>query len=143
MTLRTLTRTFQVDPIGKPRMTQRDKWNPSLAVKRYHRFKDQMLEAIFGDPELREFLKTTDVLQIDWSAFIGIPKTWTAAKRESLAGALHRQKPDKDNIEKALLDAVLYEDSGIACGWTSKQWDDGKGPRLVVTFKGPRKEAGQ
>lgn len=134
MTHPQLTKTFDAEPMGKPRMTQRDKWKPSLAAKRYHRFKDQILEAVLEDQDLRAFLKNCDVFRVDWTAFLPIPRSLSATMKIARAGNLHRQKPDKDNIEKALLDALFHEDSGIAQGTGEKRWDDGKGPRLEVTL---------
>ena len=51
-----------------------------------------------------------------------------------MAGALHRAKPDRDNIDKAILDALFTDDSGIAAGHLEKRWDDGGGPRLEIIF---------
>lgn len=47
---------------------------------------------------------------------------------------LHRAKPDRDNIDKALLDALFNDDSGIASGLIEKRWDDGNGPRIEAVF---------
>jgi Holliday junction resolvase RusA-like endonuclease len=132
-------KTFEVDPIGKPRMTRRDKWNPSLAAKRYFHFKDQILAHVLEDADLRAFLKGADVHRVDFSAWLPIPKSWPKRDKAKMAGALHKQKPDLDNIEKALFDALFAEDSGIAACCARKHWDDGKGPRLEVTFYGEEK----
>lgn len=37
-------------------------------------------------------------------------------------GKPHQQKPDKDNLEKALLDAIFDDDSRIWDGRVSKVW---------------------
>ena len=39
-------------------------------------------------------------------------------------GKPHQQKPDKDNLEKALLDALCEDDSYIYDGRVSKYWSD-------------------
>ena len=43
-------------------------------------------------------------------------------------GTLHRSKPDRDNIDKAVMDALFPEDSGIAAGTIRKVW--GEPPRV-------------
>ena len=37
-------------------------------------------------------------------------------------GKPHQQRPDKDNLEKAILDAIFKQDSHIWDGRTSKIW---------------------
>lgn len=49
-----------------------------------------------------------------------------------MKGQPHRQKPDTDNLTKALKDALWQEDSGIWKECAEKRWDDGKGPRVEV-----------
>lgn len=41
-----------------------------------------------------------------------------------MAGKPHQQKPDKDNLEKALLDAIFGEDSHIWDGRVTKIWGE-------------------
>jgi Holliday junction resolvase RusA-like endonuclease len=128
------TKTFDVVPVGKPRMTQRDKWKPSLAAKRYFSFKDSITVHILEDSKLRAFLKEEDVYHVEFTAFLPIPISWAKSKKVEAAGKFHRQKPDVDNIEKALLDAIFPDDSAIAVTRGAKFWADEKGPRLEVTF---------
>jgi Holliday junction resolvase RusA-like endonuclease len=49
-----------------------------------------------------------------------------------MSGTLHRQKPDRDNIDKGILDALFKSDCGVAGGTIVKRWDDGKGPRIEI-----------
>ena len=49
-----------------------------------------------------------------------------------MRGRIHRAKPDRDNIDKSVLDALMQEDSGVACGLMIKRWDDGEGARLEI-----------
>jgi len=53
-----------------------------------------------------------------------MPKSWSKKKRAEMAGKPHQAKPDKDNLEKALLDAVFEEDSQIWDNRVSKFWGD-------------------
>lgn len=65
-------------------------------------------------------------LRMDVVAQIGIPKSWPQKKRAALDGKFHTQKPDGDNIQKAILDAcqnVLYMDDTIVAVMTmTKIW---------------------
>jgi Holliday junction resolvase RusA-like endonuclease len=58
------------------------------------------------------------------TVFFGIPmpKSWSRKKKFRYAGTPHQQKPDIDNLLKALLDALYSDDSHI---WTiriEKTW---------------------
>lgn len=55
---------------------------------------------------------------------VPMPKSWSKAKREQYVGQPHQQKPDKDNLEKALLDAVFDEDSHVWDGRVTKIWGE-------------------
>lgn len=121
--------TLDFAPMGKPRMTQRDKWKKRPAVLRYHKWKDSVS---FLAPKSR--IPWDRVFRIDWVAYFPIPKSWSKARTAEMAGERHRVKPDRDNIDKALLDALLKEDSIVSdTGKLLKRWDDGKGPRMEVT----------
>ena len=55
---------------------------------------------------------------------IPMPKSYSKRKRESLMGMPHENKPDIDNLVKALLDALLKEDSGVHTIIAKKVWGD-------------------
>jgi len=129
-----ITITFQVTPIGKPRMTQRDKWAKRLPVVQYYAFKDQMQIQINQAAGLLDFFDGGNVTGLSWVAFLPMPESWSKRKKAEMAGQLHRAKPDRDNIDKAILDSLFANDSGIATGHIEKRWDDGKGPRIEITF---------
>ena len=124
--------TVNVVPMGKPRMTQRDKWKQRPAVMRYRAFCDQMRLQTSGQIP-------PDLDNLSWTAYLPIPKSWPKHKRESMAGQLHRQKPDRDNIDKGVLDSLFKEDSGIAAGHIEKRWDDGNGARIELYFNSEQK----
>ena len=126
---------FHVVPIGKPRMTQRDRWKKRAPVLRYHAFKDELRLIVNRLPHLRATLASGDVQRVSWTAFFPRPKSWSKRQKAAMAGALHRAKPDRDNVDKAILDALFEDDSGIAAGHLEKRWDDGRGPRLEIVFE--------
>lgn len=55
------------------------------------------------------------------------------------APKVHAQKPDRDNLEKAVTDALkdmrfMLDDSQICDGRVRKLWDDGRGPGCLITI---------
>lgn len=55
--------------------------------------------------------------------------SWSKRKRAAaLAGRWHTQRPDRDNLEKAVLDALKRiawaDDAQVACGSCTKVWGD-------------------
>lgn len=117
-----------VTPIGKPRMTQRDKWAKRERVVHYRSFCDL----------LRLYVKwqlPAETDNLSWIAYFPIPKSWSKKKQAQMVGQLHRQKPDRDNVDKAIMDALLKEDCGVARGSMEKRWDDGNGPRIVLKWE--------
>lgn len=117
-------------PMGKPRMTQRDKWKKRPCVMRYRAWADKARAAAPKSLPIQP-------LSVSWVAYLPMPKSWNRYRRETLQGKLHRQKPDRDNIDKAVCDALWKDDSVIALGSLEKRWDDGKGPRIEVTVTNP------
>ena len=105
--------TLKVTPMGKPRMTQRDKWKRRDCVDRYYQFKDRLKEE-WSDREL------TDSLWL--VCYLPMPKSWSKKKREQMRGQPHRQKPDADNITKAFKDSLYKEDSIVWDERCTKFW---------------------
>jgi Holliday junction resolvase RusA-like endonuclease len=117
--------TIPGTPMGKPRMTQRDKWAKRDVVLRYRDWADGARAAAPADLPARP-------LRVNWTAYLPMPASWSKKKRASHFGMLHRAKPDRDNIDKAVLDALWPDDSCISCGSIAKFWEDELGPRLEV-----------
>ena len=105
-----------ITPMGKPRMTQRDRWKNRPVVLRYHEFCDRLREAAPAS------LRKTSIYAIDIRAFIPMPQSWSAKKKAQHNGCMCAAKPDWDNIGKAVCDAMLKEDSIIADGRCRKYW---------------------
>lgn len=123
--MNTMYKTVYVEPMGKPRMTQRDKWMKRPCVMRYRAMAD-VLKREFQDDDL------DDAICLSFECFISMPKSWSKKKKTKMSGQLHRQKPDLDNITKGLYDAILQEDCKVAMGCFKKMWDDGKGARFEI-----------
>lgn len=123
----TFTFIIPIDPMGKPRMTQRDKWAKRPCVMRYRDYADTLREKCQG------IMPSPTV--VSWTAFFTMPKSWSLKKQAALKGQLHRAKPDRDNIDKGILDALWEQDSGVARGTLEKRWDDGNGARIEITVQ--------
>ncbi len=103
---------YKINPVPKPRMTRSDKWKKRPPVMRYWEFKDAVRKAGVTIPESGAHI-------IFW---IQMPRSWNKTKRLMMNGTPHQQRPDKDNLEKALLDAVLDEDCRVWDSRVTKRW---------------------
>lgn len=109
-----------VCPMGKPRQTQRDKWKKRPVVLRYRAFCDAVRAHWPTDLDFPEAFAVTFRLPI--------PKS----RRLLTEDEPHRQRPDVDNMVKALLDALLPEDSAVHTVHASKRWTRGAGSITIT-----------
>lgn len=95
-------------------MTQSDRWKLRPTVSRYRTFCD----------ELR--LKYPHALpkQIMLVFYLPMPSSWSKKKKERNKDQPHEQRPDLDNLIKAVLDALCVEDSYIYELHAYKRWAD-------------------
>lgn len=121
------------DPIGKPRMTQRDVWDKRKAVMKYRDWCDNARETAGLEP----------MQKIDANSFFGviafahfrIPKSYSKKKREAIAGKLCTVKPDTDNVLKAICDALFENDERLSIMQCYKYWSyDDEEPRVDIFF---------
>jgi hypothetical protein len=124
-------------------MTQRDRWAKRAPVLRYYSFKDQLRLCADRIPALRDLIASGTVDSVSWTAYLPMPASWSQKKKAQMTGTLHRSKPDRDNIDKAILDSLFVDDSGVAAGTIVKRWDDGRGPRIDVRFSSVALESPQ
>lgn len=102
---------YDITPVPKPRMTRSDRWKKRDCVMRYWAYKDEVR------------LKKVAVNNGDKITFIlPMPKSWSAVKKAKMKGMPHQQTPDKDNLEKALLDAIYGQDKHIYDTSSKKFW---------------------
>ena len=112
-----------ITPIGKPRMTRGS--TKSDAAERYWQFKDSLIQwfNIAGYD-----LYKMDIHEIHLHAGIPMYPSWSKKKKAKLVGQPMRQKPDFDNIEKAVGDAICFnvkgkgDDSGVYKSSFMKTW---------------------
>ena len=110
---------YFINPVPKPRMTRSDKWKKRRCVSAYWGFKDRVKD-----------LKITLPVPYKVTFFIPMPQTWSQKKRSQMNGQPHLSRPDRDNLEKALLDALFTDDSHMWSGWTEKRWRDRAGIKV-------------
>lgn len=108
-----MRKVYPIAPVSKPRMTQRDRWKGRPAVLEYHAFKDEVRARGVTIPVPCKVV-----------FYIAMPASWSAKKRAAMNGQPHTQKPDVDNLCKALMDAVFGDDSHVWSIWTEKRWSD-------------------
>jgi Holliday junction resolvase RusA-like endonuclease len=121
--------TFPITPVGKPRMTQRDKWKKRKVVQRWFAFKDELRRQAgligFVPPPCGMGLRFV----------LPMPESWSKKMKAGMDGKPHQAKPDKDNLEKAFLDALLEEDSVVwQTAGVEKRW--GRTGRIEVYIYG-------
>ena len=111
------TYTILIDPIGKPRMTRQDAWAKRPRVMRYFTFKDLLVKLT-----KQQGLVLGNTIKVRLT--IAMPKSWSKKKKDAMRGRYHQQRPDIDNILKAIMDSLLPEDSHIHTIVATKIWGD-------------------
>lgn len=106
-----------IRPVPKPRTTQRDRWAKRPAVVRYYEFCD----------ELRLRFPRPLPAELGLIFYIKMPKSWSKKKQEAMLYKPHRQRPDIDNLSKAVMDALCEDDSHIYQLNAKKLWNDVEG----------------
>lgn len=103
---------YPIAPVAKPRMTRADKWKKRTPVLKYRAFADECRLRMVGVG-----------LNNTWITFhIAMPKSWSKKKKKLMNGKFHAQRPDIDNLAKALFDALYEDDSCIAKVLLTKRW---------------------
>lgn len=109
---------LKVTPTPKPRQTRADVWKQRPAVMRYRAFADQ----------LRREAKRTKLLSLpangmDIYFYMPMPASWSEKKRRKMGHTPHQQKPDIDNLLKAVFDALCEDDCHIwSLSRVEKRW---------------------
>ena len=136
-------------PVGKPRMTKRDRWlnPPRPPVQKYRDWCDTVRESIKEQEVVIPDPMT--VLDLSWTAYFPPPmrvqngrtkkgnlryRKTTEAEREAMIGELYRRKPDADNILKCM-DAIFKEDEAIAAGSYRKEYSQTPRTEVRITYE--------
>lgn len=99
---------WDIDPIPKPRMTQRDKWLKPMRkpVRQYVFYKNALISL-----SIKHKYVVTNPLSIIF--VIEMPKSWSKKKRKMMTNQPHESKPDLDNLLKGFKDALCENDSFV------------------------------
>ncbi len=103
---------INISPVPKPRMTRADRWKRRKCVERYFEYCDELRS---------NGLEIGDILEVIF--FIPMPKSWSKKKKKEMCLRPHKQRPDLDNLVKAINDAANKEDSHIYIISAEKYWD--------------------
>lgn len=117
------TYTFDIEPIGKPRMVRSDTWANRTCVNNYWAYKDKLVLLA-----RKKKYKITPKLNV--SFVLSMPESWSEKKKKKYDGVYHDKKPDIDNLLKAFLDCLCDNDSYVWCVYVEKRW--GKKGQIVV-----------
>lgn len=108
---------ISIIPMGAPRQTQRDRWKNRPVILRYHAFRD----------ELRLKYHKAFPVSVHLVFYMPMPASWSAKKRQGMAAKPHDQKPDIDNLVKAVIDTLMPEDKTVWRCYAEKYWSDKPG----------------
>lgn len=116
--------------VPKPRQTQADKYFLRPEVARYRAYANDLCKAAMLTRASNALLSAVSVECLFVMPF---PKSYSKKIREQLAGRPFQQRPDVDNLAKAVLDSLWpKDDSQIAEAYALAIWDDGKGARVMI-----------
>lgn len=128
-----LTCVIPGEPVPKPRQTRRDRWEQRPAVVRYRTWADAARLAYRAACRAQR-LRASEFTPEGVHANFYLPAPKSAAGRNNFP---HTQKPDLDNLVKAVLDALFPDgDQRIYLLTASKRWDDGNGARVELSVDG-------
>lgn len=103
---------YPIVPVPAPRQVNSDKWRPTARVLRYRAFRDEV--------RLRKVCIPESGFHVVFT--LPMPQSWSQKKKREMDGRPHKQKPDVDNLVKALLDAIYGDDSHVWDGRMTKVW---------------------
>jgi len=122
---------FNIDPVAasRPRVTRYASYYP----KAYNYFRKSFKELVCALNGTREARKGAVSITIVFD--MPMPKSWTKKKKFELIGMPHTQKPDIDNLTKAVLDGLngvwFKDDSQVSGLYAAKYWKE-KGKITVI-----------
>ena len=105
---------YDIVPVPKPRMTRSDRWKTRPSTERYWAFKEEVRLKRVKVPEKGAHI----------TFVMPVPKSWTKKKKAEHLGKPHQQKPDVDNLVKALLDAIYDDDAHVWDVRATKIWGE-------------------
>lgn len=123
-------------PVGKsrPRFT---KGGRAYTPTKTRHYEEQVADC--AAKAMRGHVFNDTAVQVVIIAYMEIPKSYSAAKRRRCIDGIHiPTRPDIDNIAKCVLDGcngIVYKDDRFVNDMRIiRRYDDGKGPRCLVSF---------
>ena len=108
---------FPLTPLGKPRMTRKDKWAKRPIVEAYFTYAN----ALRAFAARKRF--TLPDHGVSFYFEFPMPQSWSKKKRLEMDGKPHQQTPDIDNILKGLFDPLLEQDCTVwQIAGAEKRW---------------------
>lgn len=111
-----MIRVYPITPVPAPRQTRADAFKKGREMRpevaRYRAFRDEVAVRKVQIPQTFHHIVFV----------LAVPDSWATSKRIIQEGMPHTSKPDRDNLEKALLDSVLGEDAHVWDGRVTKLW---------------------
>jgi Holliday junction resolvase RusA-like endonuclease len=114
-----------ITPVAKPRMTQSDRWRQRDIVMRYRVFCDELRLKV-GRHKFPD--------RVELIFYMPMPTSWSKKKKERMNGTPHKVRPDRDNLEKAVMDALIQkpdDDARVWEGHSAKYWSDEPGIEIL------------
>ena len=111
-------------PPGKPRQTQKDKWNPDDRVKIYRAWADLL--------RLKAFRRNRKIA-LEAPTVLRIAAYFQDGPQHRVGP--HLVTPDVDNVAKAVMDALFLNDAMVYRVTAEKYWCDGGLPRVEIEWE--------
>ncbi|NRD80308.1 RusA family crossover junction endodeoxyribonuclease [Bacillus sp. BRMEA1] len=108
-----------IEPMGAVRTTQKQKFMDKRAM-RYRTYKQHI--ALLVKQHIKS--PTNSPILADITFYMPMPSSWSGKKKERMNGAIHRSKPDIDNMVKGLFDSfnkIVWKDDNQVCEVHSKK----------------------
>ena len=96
-------------------------------MERYHEYADRLRE----EADKQNFLLGE---KVEINFFIPVPKSWSKKKKSANLGRPHKQRPDLDNLIKAVQDILMKEDSAVWYVTATKRWSE-EGKLVIFNLK--------
>jgi len=108
---------LSLDAIGKPRITK-NWWAKRDKVNRYNAWKDHVRHQM----RVQGVKIPKDPVGLEFTVYIPMPKSWPKKKQYAFMATFHNQKPDIDNVAKAMMDCIFEEDKCVGVLNCRKVW---------------------
>lgn len=126
---------FDIIPIGAPRMTRSDKWKLDPTHTDEKRRQRKPVTQYFRFQREIQALAMQTGFKLPESGFhvvfiVPMPHSWSDKKKNQMNSAPHQQKPDTDNMIKAVKDSLCENDANIWDYRITKYW--GRSGKIVI-----------